>query len=870
LHHLADQAPDFVVICADGVESEMELPYAALHQLCTPILTFLARLPTRQRVALSVAFGLSGGPQPERLLIDLALLSLVSEAAEGAPVLCLVDDLQWLDAASARALAFLARNLAVEPVALVMAARTPHPHMSALPRMEIGGLPVESARELLDAAWFVPLDDQIREQLIAETQGNPLALIELPRGLSEQELVGGFGIPQAFRLPSRIEESYQRRLASLPEPTRRLLLVAAAEPTGDLELLQRAAARLGIDGDAAGPAVSEGLAEFAGRVRFRHPLVRSAVYRSAQLRDRQSVHQALADVTDPDIDADRRAWHRAQAAEGPDEDVAAELERSADRAQARGGVSAAAAFLERSTALTTDPGLRASRALASASANVQAGAFDTALVLLSVAERASINDHQRARVDLIRAQLAYFTGRGRDAPPLLLKAAKRLESVDAELSRTTYLDAISAAIFSGRLADNGGILDVARAISSMPRVPAPSLADLLLEGLSTFFIEGNAAALPGLRRAVETARYDRTHGDQLRCLWQAGVAALHVWDDESWEVLATLYVDRARATGTLIELPLALSSRSLMHLLAGQLNVAESLVLEAQTITEAIGSGLSPFGAMSLAAFRGDQRALADLTDSATRDALTRGEGIGLTVADWTNAVLCNGLGRYDQAVTVARRGMADSVFGGVSNWAAAELVEAAIRSGATQIAADAFSRLETATTASGTDWSLGVEARSRALLADGSDAERWYREAIEMLSRTRMRTDLARAHLVYGEWLRRGRRRVDSRAQLRTAADMFEAMGMQGFARRAQRELSATGETARKRAGVDRLQLTSQEAQVAQLASDGLTNSEIGSRLYISRRTVQHHLGNAFAKLGIRSRSELERALSRSGGTWR
>jgi DNA-binding CsgD family transcriptional regulator len=868
LDHMADRALDCLVVRAAGVESEMELAYAALHQLCMPVRDRVDHLAAPQRDALSVAFGLTTGQPPDRLLISLAVLSLFSEAAESRPVICLIDDLQWLDDASAQALSFVGRRLGAESVALVMASRSSRQEMVGLPRMEINGLPEASARALLDVVWSVPLDQRVRDQIVAETRGNPLALLELPRDLTEEEMAGGFGMPSGLRLSGRIEESFQRRLASLPEPTKRLLLIAAAEPTGDPMLVWRAATRLGIGTDAAAPAAEDTLAEFGTRVRFRHPLVRSATYFSAPLRERQSVHRALADATDPQRDPDRRAWHRAQGAQEPDEEVAAELERSADRAQARGGLAAAAAFLERATTLTLDPARRAARALAAASAKVQAGAFDAALDLLGIAEAGSLTAYQRASADLIRAELAYVTGRGSDAPPLLLKAAKRLEPIDAGLSRATYLEAMSAAIFAGRLAAGAGAVGVARAVEALPGAATPGLSQLLLDGLSTYFIDGNAAALPILRRAIDTARRGTSQDDQLRCLWQVGIAALHVWDDEGWDVLSARHVELARAAGALSELPLALSSRAVMHLFAGELNAAETLVREVQTVTEATGSSLSPYGAIGLAAFRADRHALSELTEATTKDATTRGEGIGLTVAEWTNAVLNNGLGRYGEAIVAARRAADEPVFGGVSSWAAAELVEAAVRSGDTSIAADALARLTETTSVSGTDWALGVEARSRALLSDGVEAERLYDDAIDRLSRTRMRTELARAHLLYGEWLRRERRRIEARTQLRIAHDMFEANGMHGFAERARRELLATGETAHKRtSAVSCRELTPQEKQVARLAGDGLTNPEIGARLFISAKTVQYHLSKVFTKLGISSRSQLRQALAGNRG---
>ncbi|ODQ97071.1 LuxR family transcriptional regulator [Mycobacterium intermedium] len=859
MDYMSSQLSGCRLVRAAGTESEMELPYAALHQLCAPLMDHLDNLPAPQRDALSTAFALSAGPTPDRLLLGLAVLGLVSAAAEHQPLVCLIDDLQWVDRASTAALAFVARRLGAESVAMIMATRAADPDFTNLPKMEVSGLHDGDARALLDRAWAAPLDQRVRDQLVAETGGNPLALLELPRDLTAHELAGGFGIPSARRLSGRIEESFQRRLTSLPEQTRRLLLIAAADPTGDPALLWGAAARLDIGVDAAAPAISDGLAEFGIWVRFRHPLVRSATYRSASVSERRLVHQALADATNPDTDPDRRAWHRAQAAVGPDEDVAAELERSAGRARARGGVAAAAAFLERATILTREPAQRVERALAAASAAVDAGAFDVAQDLLTVAEAGPSTDFQHARADLVRAQLAFVTGRGSDAPPLLLKAAARFEPIQAAAARTTYLQALQAAVFAGRLAVGAGVVEVARAAKTSPRPPTPTLSDLLLDGFVANFTDGYAASLPTLRRAVSAARHDVSQEEQ-QFLWLAGIAALHMWDDEGWEAVSRRHVELARSAGALAELPLALSSRAVMLTFAGELAAAGALHQELKTVTEATGASLATDPAMSLAAFCGNQVETSVLIEATTRDVVRRGEGMWVSVAEWTEAVLNNGIGNYQAALTPALR-TADQPDLALSAWSTIELIEAAARSGASDIAARAVARLYEMTSASGTDWALGVQARSRALLSEAPDAEQLYREAIERLGRTRMRVELARTHLLYGEWLRRQRRRTDARAQLRTAHNMFDAMGMQAFAERARRELLATGETARKRthaaagAGAN---LTPQEEQVARLAAEGLTNPEIGARLFISAKTVQYHLSKVFTKLGVNSRSQL------------
>jgi DNA-binding CsgD family transcriptional regulator len=864
LEYLAGHASGCRVVRAAGVQSEMELAFAGLHQLCGPMLERLDRLPVPQRDALATAFGLSAGPAPDRFLIGLAVLSLLSEVAEDGPLVCLIDDEQWLDHASAQVLAFVARRLGAESLGLLFGARLPSSDLTGLPELMIGGLREEDARALLDSVLTGPLDPRVRDQIIAETRGNPLALLELPRGLTAGELAGGFGLPAAVPLSGSIEDTFRRRRDALPAETRRLLLVAAADPAGDPALVWRAAGRLRVGAGAAAPAVEAGLADFGTRVRFRHPLVRSVAYRSASPQERQAAHRALAEVIDEAIDPERRAWHRAQAAPGPDEDVARELERSAGRARARGGLAAAAAFLERAALLTVGPAQRAGRALAAAQAKFQAGAFDAALNLLGMAEAGPLSELQQARVDVLRAQLAFVSNRGRDAPLLLLKAAERLEPIDASLARATYLDALTAAMFAGRLASAGGdTVEVALAAEAAPRpLRAPRAPDLLLDGLVTNFNEGYAAAIPILRRALTAFGIEMSADEELRWLWLACVVAIHLWDDEHWDRLSSRYVDLARTAGALSELPLALSMRAYMLLFAGDLAGAASLVDEIATVTEATGSNPSPYAALALAALRGRQAEASALIETTSRDVTRRGEGIGIAVAERANAVLNNGLGRYREAMAAVQTIVAYRRDPGSMNWAAVEFIEAAAHVGMRETAADTHRWLAEMTGASGTGWGLGVEARSRALLTDGEAAERLYRESIMYLGRTSIRTELARVHLLYGEWLRREGRRTDAREQLRKAQQMLEQMGIDAFAERARRELRASGETARKRTAGTSEELTAQEAQIARLARDGLSNPEIATRLFISARTVQYHLSKVFAKLGISSRSQLSHVL--------
>jgi DNA-binding CsgD family transcriptional regulator len=744
---------------------------------------------------------------------------------------------------------------------MVFAIREPSEDFSGLPELLVEGLGNAEASELLASVIRGPLDDRVRERIVAETRGNPLALVELPRGLAPGELAGGFGLLDAPALSGRIEESFRRRLRPLPDETQRLLLVAAAEPAGEPTLLWGAAERLGIGAEAATAAESDGLLAIGARVKFRHPLVRSAVYRAASLADRQSVHRALAEATDPEVDPDRRAWHRAQAAPGPDEDVAAELERSASRAQARGGLAAAAAFLERAAELTLDPARRAKRALAAAQAKHQAGAYDAALALLATAEAGPLDELDRARVDLLRAQIAFASRRGRDAPPLLLKAAKQLEPLDVRLARETYLDALTAAILAHRLASAAAALEVAEAARAAPRASQARRApDLLLDGWGLLITQGYAAGTPTLKRALDAFRSDSVLSEEeIRWLWLACHTAFELWDDETWHMLSTRQVQLARDAGALTELPIALNSLSSAELFAGDFGAAAALFEEADSVTDATGSHLAPYGAVLLAAFQGREAAASELIEASMKEVIDRGEGMGLTVIQWASAMLSNGLGHYEDAIAAAQQASEDPH--GPTR-ALPELIEAAARSGKPELAADALQRLSDTTRASGTDWGLGVEAVSRALLSDNAAAEDLYREAIDRLGRTRVRVALARAHLVFGEWLRRERRRLDAREQLRTAHDMFASMGAEAFAGRAARELQATGETARRRSTEAGDQLTAQEARIARMARDGASNQEIATQLFISHKTVQYHLHKVYGKLGISTRTHLQRVL--------
>ncbi len=864
LNHLQGAAVGFQLLHATGVESEMELPFAALHQLCAPLLESLNELPEPQRRAVSTAFGMTADSPPERLLIGLALLNLLASICDKAPVLCIVDDAQWLDRASADTFTFVARRLLAERVALVFATRQEVPGLVELPKMLVEGLRELDAQRLLDNVLHVGVDERVRDRIVVETRGNPLALVEWPRGLTPAELAGGFGMPPLLSMSGQIEESFRRRIAELPRPTQQFLTVAAAEPTGDAMVLWQAATELGLSPNDASLAIDAGLIEIGFRVSFRHPLVRSAAYVSASLLDRQASHRELARATDSVADPDRSAWHQALGSPGPDEAIAQGLERSAARARDRGGAAAAGALLERSVALTVEPSKRAQRILAAAAAHLDAGSFDVAAGLLAMAKASDLDDMTQAQVDLLWARHATFRGGVRESPDLLLNAARRLETLDPRLAEVVYSQAIAAANVVGDLGRGVDLATVCAAAMACPLPRARTLREWLLIGLATFTVEGPAAAAPALRKALSTPTDDDSLEQAIQWQGQLLVAALLSWDIDSLRRVAVENVARSRGLGSLTMLPLGLQALAQVKLLDGDLDAAASAITEASHIVEATRSRFfSPMVAPH-AALAATDDAKAIITDQITTG---REAGVGMTVASalWAHATLCNGAGQYDEAFAFAADASKTSWEWGAHVFLP-ELIEAAARCGAAADAVDALERLRQTTEPASTDWGMGIQRRSEALLTDDASAEDAYRAAIEHLARSGVRSELARAHLLYGEWLRRENRRVDARAQLRTAHEMFDTMGVRGFAERARRELLATGETVRKRSVDTYNELTPQEALIARLAADGRTNAEIGIQLFISPRTAEWHLRKVFTKLGVTSRRDLRDALPRQG----
>ncbi len=865
MRHAAGRASGFRVAEVCGVESERELPFAGLHQLCAPFLDRNDALPAPQQDAMRVALGLCSGAAPDRFLVGLAALTLLADVAEEQPLLCLVDDLQWLDEATGQVLGFVARRLLAEPVAIVFGIREPSDEreVAGLPELRLEGLGRDEARALLEESIPGRLDERVADRIVAETRGNPLALLELPRGMSAAELAAGFGRPGPAS--GTMEDHYRRQLAPIPADSRRLLRLAAADPVGEPLLLWRAAERLGIGPDAATPAVDAGLLEIGAQVRFRHPSLRSAVYRSASPDERRALHAALADATDPELDPDRRAWHGAQATPGPDEQVAEELERSAGRALARGGVAAAAAFLDSAAMLTPDPARRARRLLAAARAKRDAGAFDAALELLTAVEAGPVDALQAAELEELRGDIAFDQRRIGEAERLLVGAAKRFEPLDAGLARATHLKALGAAMWAG----SNGVLETARAARAAPAGSEPPTAeDVLLDALAIRVTEGYAAAAPALGRAVETVLALEVDDDIGRWLWLTGaragaVAALELWDADAWHALATRQVRVAREMGALVRLQFALQFLARSHVLAGDLAAAAQAIEEDRAIAGATGTSPVAYTEMTLAAWRGQEALTSELIERRTREASERGIGRMAQFAVYSAAVLNNGIGRYDVACDAARRAFERDHLGHTP-FVVPEVAEAASRTGDAALLQAAVEWMSERTAVTPTEWALGMDARVRALAGEGDAAEVLYRESIERLARTRVRGELARTHLLYGEWLRREGRRVDAREQLRVAREQLQSMGADGFAERARHELLATGEKVRKRRDDTRDELTPQEEHIAHLAREGRTNPEIGAELFLSPRTVEWHLKKVFTKLGITSRRALRDTLPR------
>jgi DNA-binding CsgD family transcriptional regulator len=847
-----------------GVESEMELAFAALRQLCEPYLDRLDGLAEPQREALATALGMKSGTPADRFLVGLAVLNLLAEQAEHEPVLWVVDDAQWLDRISAQVLAFVARRLLAERIGIVFAVRDVAlaSDLGVLPELPIAGVDDAAARDILASLVTGPTDPRVRDRIIAEAHGNPLALLELPQTWMAAEWTG-YGRP-GVPLTSRIEQCFIDRLVPLEAPVRRFLLMAAAEPVGDTALLWRALDRLGVHRDAAVAAEATGLVDVGTQVRFRHPMVRSAAYRSMPPEERLAAHRALAEVTDPGADPDRRAWHLARATVGPDEQVAAELEAAAVRARSRGGLVAAAAFLEQAAALTPDPARHADRALAAAWAKCDAGFLDAASALLGAVDSGPPDPLRTAQAEHLRGQIAFDEARGAAAARFLLSSAGQLEPLDLLLARDTHLEALSAATWASDPRAPAMLTAAARAARAAPPAPEPPRAtDLLLDGLALRLTDGYADAAPALARALEAARTTVVGADDVgRLLWMvgnrvSGILAAEVWDFDAGRALGKRQVQLAREAGALVQLQFAVNFLAIYEILAGRLDEATLLVEEDRLVAEATRHPTVGYTAMLLAAYRGEEASARDFIAAQTGDEARRERGRIVSFASYATAVLENGLARYEAACAAAREVFDYDVLG-YRTLVVGELAEAALRTGDLHRVSEAADWLAERARVTRTSWARGMHARVGAMLGHGDEADELYRASIGHLTATSLRAELARSHLLYGEWLRREGRRIDARAQLHTAHDMLTEMGMAGFAERARRELTATGATARKRSVETSYELTAQENQIARLARDGFSNPEIGTRLFLSPRTVEWHMRRVFTKLGISSRRQL------------
>jgi DNA-binding CsgD family transcriptional regulator len=856
LEYAVGSARDMQVARVVGVESEMELGFSGLHQLLVPFLERLGQLPVPQFDALGAAFGLVEGPPSDLFLVGLAALTLLADAAVRRPVLCVVDDAQWLDQASAVALGFVARRLFVDRIGMLFAVREPSERpvtFEGLCDVTLAGLPDVQAWELL-ASVAAGLDQPVGDRIISETRGNPLALVELGGELTDEQLAGISPLPEPLPLGRRLEERFLSRVRRLPEEAQTLLLVAAADPSGDPALLWRAAARLGLGRDAAEAAEVDRLLELTPSVAFHHPLIRSAVYHGASSLARRQAHEALAAASDPDGDADRRAWHLAAATTTANEEIALQLEGSAIRAQARGGYAAAAKFLERAADLTPDADRRAGRLLAVVQAELTAGSAISAQARLREVGLRKGDAAQHAEALRLQGAIHVAVGRAADGFEVLLAAARAREDIEPIASRDVYLEAIEAAVYAGRSAR----LRIAEAMTTCQR-PAPSTAaGFLIEGyLKRFSGDYNAAATL-FRRATADLLEDETG---VRWMFLGCLAAADLWDIDLWRALCARSVRVARETGALRSLPYALALLAGAEFRSGRLRVCVALGEEATEISAAT-TGILPEGDQdaALLVWTGPETAARAAIDAQIRQLLSRGCGTGF--ADHCRAVLELGLGNYDAALAAALTAC-DDTSPMTHHDALPDIVEAAVRTGDAGAAACALTVLSEHAQASGTPLALGVLARSAALLAPDEDADRLYSEAIEHLQGSPAVPELARTHLLYGEWLRRQRRRRDAREELRTAHEMLDRFGAELFAQRARHELRATGERVRTRGVETRDELTPQEARIAHLASEGASNAEIGAQLFISASTVAYHLRKAFRKLGVGTRSQLDRAMA-------
>jgi DNA-binding CsgD family transcriptional regulator len=882
LDYAMTNAPDFAIAHVTGVESEVGLGFAAIHQLVLPFMDQVVELPEPQRHALDSVFGLADGAAPSSLVVFLAVLTLLDHVASERPMLLVVDDAQWLDDESARVLTFVARRLHADPVAMVFAMRDTGAGLpdlfKPLPQLVVLGLPEDDARTLLTSVASA-IDAKVADRLVEETEGNPLALTEVVAELTAEQLRGDAPLPEPVPVGLSLQGHYAARARLLPPAGRTVLLLASAERVGDPALLHRAAGLLGAPWEEGVTSIeATGLVTFAPAVQFRHPLIRSAVYYGAPPAERRRAHRALADALDSDDDVDRRAWHLGAAVAAPDEDVARALELAGERVFHRGGTQAAAEFLSRASELTPDPVRKVDRLLATVRLRAAEGDAARAQPLLDAVLTRVHDRRHRAEAEWTQGLIWLEEGRGRDALHALARAVASIEEYDCGFALDALITAEDAAIYAGSLRDDALVDAIAStALRLLPEGHSATPAELLVGGIAVLLTDGYAASAPmlrsalaGLRQQVQEAGEIATPNahERANVLHLLAVSsAVALLDDGALEAVTRSWVDFGRRTRTLTTLPIALDTRSVAEILAGRFRAAASAIAEAEQILSLVGArghiGDPGLGELLLHAYRGDEEKTCDAAARRAWDARERGSGVDLDHSRYALAVLDLGSGRYATALEHCR-GITDHCVP-FSTTVLPLLIEAAVRCDDLATATTALGRFSERAIASRSHWAEGLLACMRALLAAGDEAESQYRLALDRLTRCTVAFDLARAQLLYGEWLRRARRRREAREPLRAALECFESIGARAFAERARRELAATGERSRPRSDATRGLLTGQEAQIARLVADGYKNSEIASQLFISLSTVEYHLKKVYRKLGVNTRTQLAR-LERAG----
>jgi DNA-binding CsgD family transcriptional regulator len=864
LDYAVAHADGMRVLMGSGVEAESELPFAGMHQLLWPVLDRADELPDVQAGALRGAFGLSADRVDDRFLVSIALLGVLTAVADDEPLLCVVDDAHWLDSASAEALVFVARRLQVDPVALLVAAREGEARRfeaPRLPELALSGLGEREAVALLEAAR---LPAAVRDELVRATGGNPLALHELPTALTADQRAGRSPLDLDLPLTEGIERAFLARVLPLGDDARRLLLLAACDDTGDPGTVLRAAQALDIPGEAFDTAEGAGLLLTDGvHLRFRHPLLRSAVYRGASFGERRAAHEALAAALGDDANADRAAWHRAVVAMAPDDAAADALAATADRAQRRGGHAAAARALERAADLDSDTQRRTDHLLGAAAASALAGRHDTAQALLDRAEPGVRDRVRRAQAARVRGQVEFAGGRPAEAHAVLAAAARDILPLDKRTGLELLGYACVAAAMAGELEGLARSYQLAASVEPDPDSDEQVFLVNLLAGLGHGVMTGDTATAAPL---IEQALTRADSLDDPRLIEMAGSSNILLGN---WP-RARRYFDRAirlaRERGALGVMPQTLALRANVVLWEGFVAEAAEGAGEAMRLADDIGAEnvrSMPVTCLAwIAAMRGDEEECERLANEALGLAVERGVAMAAGLATWALAHLDVGLGRWEAALVRlvslqdVRPGFSHPLIPVLSAW---DRVEAAVRVGRPEIAAEAVALLHSWVDGSAPPWAVPVLADCRALIAAPDEVEAQFAAAVEGLEHART-LDRARIQLHYGEHLRRGKRRTDARAHLREAFDGFERLGAAPWADRARRELRATGETARKRDISPLAQLTPQELQVARLVGEGATNKAVAAQLFVSPKTVEYHLRKVFDKLGIASRGELIR----------